>query len=113
VKLWIDAQLSPALASWLRSEFLVDAIAVRDLGLRDASDEEIFEAARKARAVVLTKDADFALILERVGPPPQVIWLRCGNTSNDRLKVLLRSTFAKAIELVERDEALVSITDPV
>ena len=34
--LWIDAQLSPALARWLSDTFGVTAHAVRDLGLRDA-----------------------------------------------------------------------------
>lgn len=32
--LWIDAQLSPALARWIRDTFHIEAQAVRDLGLR-------------------------------------------------------------------------------
>lgn len=40
--LWIDAQLSPALAQWLGSTFDVSAVALRDLWMRDASDREIF-----------------------------------------------------------------------
>jgi len=32
---------------------------VRDLGLRDATDREIYDAARAAGAVVITKDRDF------------------------------------------------------
>jgi len=81
VTLWIDAQLSPALASWVTQTFDIPAAAVRELGMRDAADQEIFEAARKAKATVLTKDSDFVHLLERFGPPPQVIWLTCGNTS--------------------------------
>ena len=54
---------------------------LRDLGLRDAEDEEIFQAAKAAGAVVLTKDADFRHLLDRFGPPPQVLWLTRGNTS--------------------------------
>jgi hypothetical protein len=53
--IWLDAQLSPAIASWISSEFCVSAIAMRDLGLRDAKDQEIFSAARQANAVVMTK----------------------------------------------------------
>ncbi|MEH1826540.1 MAG: DUF5615 family PIN-like protein [Nostoc sp.] len=34
----------------------------------------------------MTKDSDFAELVDRFGTPPQVIWLTCGNTSNDRLK---------------------------
>jgi predicted nuclease of predicted toxin-antitoxin system len=56
---WIDAQLSPALAPWITSTFGIEAFSVAFLGLRDAEDETIFRAARKANAVVMTKDADF------------------------------------------------------
>jgi predicted nuclease of predicted toxin-antitoxin system len=57
--IWIDAQLSPDLALWLTEQFRVEARAVRDVHLRDAKDLEIYEAARRAGAVVMTKDADF------------------------------------------------------
>jgi predicted nuclease of predicted toxin-antitoxin system len=72
VIVWVDAQLSPAVARWLGAEFGVEAVAVRDLRLRDAKDSDIFAAARAANAVVLTKDIDFALLLGRFGPPPKV-----------------------------------------
>jgi len=70
---WIDAQLSPYLAPWLSSEFDVEAKPIRELGLRDAGDRDIFLAAREAGAVVLTKDSDFVRLLEQFGPPPQVL----------------------------------------
>lgn len=62
MKLWLDAQLSPALVPWLRAQFELDAHAVRDLSLRDAADFEIFQAARQANAVVMTKDATFLFL---------------------------------------------------
>lgn len=37
--IWIDAQLSPAIANWISLHYAVTAVAVRDLQLRDASDE--------------------------------------------------------------------------
>jgi predicted nuclease of predicted toxin-antitoxin system len=40
--IWIDAQLSPAIADFLESELGLNAIALRNLGLRDAKDEQIF-----------------------------------------------------------------------
>jgi predicted nuclease of predicted toxin-antitoxin system len=79
--IWVDAQLSPALAPWIQSELGEPAQSLRELGLRDADDKDIFSAARAANAVVLTKDADFVELLDRLGPPPSVIWLTCGNTS--------------------------------
>jgi predicted nuclease of predicted toxin-antitoxin system len=59
MNIWIDAQLPPTLACWITNNFEVEAVALRDLGLRDARDIEIFEAARVANAVIMTKDSDF------------------------------------------------------
>jgi predicted nuclease of predicted toxin-antitoxin system len=107
--IWIDAQMSPAIAVWISSNFSVNAIAIRDLGMRDAEDKEIFEAARRETAIVMTKDNDFVLLLDRLGAPPQVIWVTCGNTSNARLKEILINTLPKALELLESGEELVEI----
>jgi predicted nuclease of predicted toxin-antitoxin system len=96
--LWIDAQLSPALAPWLNTNFDVSAVALRDVGLRDANDRQIFFAARRAGATVVTKDADFVRLLEALGPPPTVIWIRCGNTSNVYLKQILTNRLAESLD---------------
>ena len=104
--LWIDAQISPALAPWITDEFGVEAYSVRYLGLRDAEDGAIFRAAREAGAVVLTKDSDFVLLLEQHGPPPQVLWVTLGNTSNARLKHVLQQTFHHAVSLLRSGEPL-------
>ncbi len=86
MKVWLDAQLSPMLADWINGNYNVSCAAVRELGLRDASDIEIFKEAKKYNAVVITKDIDFSNLLEKYGSPPKIIWLTCGNTSNKRLK---------------------------
>jgi predicted nuclease of predicted toxin-antitoxin system len=54
MRIWVDAQMSPAIATWISSNYAVSAVAIRDLGLRDAEDKEIFEAARQEKAVVMT-----------------------------------------------------------
>ena len=51
---WIDAQLSPALASWITRTFGVSAVALRDIGLRDATDYQIFVAAKEQRVIVMS-----------------------------------------------------------
>ena len=38
MKFWVDAQLPPMLATWLSTKFDVEAVALRDLGLRDSTD---------------------------------------------------------------------------
>ena len=110
--LWLDAQLSPYLARWISKEFGVEAYPIRELGLREAKDREIFIAAREAGAVVLTKDSDFVLLLEQLGSPPQILWLTIGNTSNAHLRSVMIKSFASAWELIQRGESLVEITGP-
>ncbi len=109
--LWVDAQLSPALAAWLTTEFGIDAFSVRYLKMVRAKDHEIFAAAQDANVVVLTKDSDFVVLQERLGAPPSILWVRCGNTSNPHLKQVLRRTLPTALQLLESGETLIEITD--
>ena len=109
--IWIDAQLSPAIAKWINLELGFSAKAVRELGLREATDEQVFLAARKEMAIVMTKDADFPRLLEEKGSPPKVIWLTCGSTSNAHLKIILRNTLSKAIDFLDSGDDLVEISD--
>ncbi len=108
---WLDAQLSPAIAQWLATNLGVDAHPIRELGLRDADDPTIFAAARAARAIVMTKDADFVQLLERFGPPPALIWLTCGNTSNVRLRELLLAAWPRIAELLRSGEPLIELNE--
>ena len=110
VIIWVDAQLSPAVARWITETFGLEAHAVRDLGLRNAKDPEIFRAARQEGIVVLSKDSDFVDLVERLGPPPKVLWLTCGNTSNAWLKHVLATELPRALQLLERGERIVEIT---
>jgi predicted nuclease of predicted toxin-antitoxin system len=109
--IWLDAHLPPALASWLTNETGQPAAHLRTLGLRHAKDREIFAAAKQADAVLITKDADFVDMVSRLGPPPAIIWMTCGNTSNDALRALLKTTIRNDLGLIDKGEALVEITD--
>jgi predicted nuclease of predicted toxin-antitoxin system len=112
MRVWIDAQLSPAIAAWISRAFpKIEASSVRALGLRGAKDSEIFFAAREAAAVVMSKDDDFLRLLDQHGLPPQIIWVTCGNTSNARMREVLSKTLPKAMTLLQQGEALVEISD--
>ena len=108
--IWLDAQLSPALATWIQATFGVEARALRDVGLRDATDREIFRQAQEAGAIVMTKDSDFVTMHDQYGAPPQVIWLTCGNTSNRYLRTLLTQALPQALALLQAGENLVEIS---
>ena len=108
--LWLDAHLSPALARWIGTAYpQLTVLAVRDLGLREAKDTEICDAARRADAVVMTKDRDFVELLLQRGPPPKVLWVTAGNTSNVQMQHVLTHTLQDALRLLGQGEALVEI----
>jgi predicted nuclease of predicted toxin-antitoxin system len=111
VTLWLDNQLPPALAAWMRATLSVDTIPIRDLNLHRASDHEIFMAARNAHVVVMTKDADFVGLVDQHGAPPQVILVTCGNTSNARLRRLIETVWPSVLPMIERGEVLVELGD--
>lgn len=111
MKIWIDAQLPPTLANWLSATFGLEAIALRDLSLRDAQDIEIFEAARTENAVIMTKDSDFIDLVCRLGTPPQIVWLTCGNVTNRNLRQLLTATLPDALEQLRQGAMIVEISN--
>lgn len=108
--IWIDAQLPPALASWLAAQFAVEAANLESLGLRQAQDIDIFQRARRPGHVIMTKDDDFVDIVTRLGAPPQILWITCGNVTNRALQELLTRSFPAARALLEAGEPVVELT---
>jgi predicted nuclease of predicted toxin-antitoxin system len=104
-----DAHLPPGLTSWVTELCDIPCFSANNLGLRDASDREIFEEARLRDAIVLTKDDDFVKLLSHLGSPPKVLWLTCGNTSKQRLKEILETRLLTSLRLLEESD-LVEIT---
>ena len=109
--IWIDAQLSPSLALWINQTF--DGIktqSVRSIGLRNASDKEIFRQAGLQSAVIMSKDDDFVKLLQLFGPPPQIIWFTCGNTSNFRMREILNKHLPTIIKMIKAGNELVEVS---
>ncbi len=59
----------------------------------------------------MAKDSDFAEMVRRLGPPPKVLWVTCGNTSNARLREILSRALLAAVARLEGGESLVEIGD--
>ena len=95
----------------MRATLSVDCVPVRDLNLQRASDSVIFTAARDAHVTVMTKDADFAALVDQHGAPPQVILVTCGNTSNVRLRQLIETAWPAILPMLARGERLVELGD--
>ena len=87
------------------------ARSVRGVGLRDAADREIFDAAREADVITMSKDSDFLNLLDRYGPPPKVIWITCGNASNQQMRKILEKTLSTVVRMLAGDEQVVEIGD--
>lgn len=99
MKFLIDAQLPPAFAHWLR-EAGYDAQAVREAGLREAGDSEIWRYAQAQGRVIVTKDEDFAQRAQTGVAGPVIVWLRIGNTSNAALRAWLVPQMSGLIRLI-------------
>jgi len=57
----------------------------------------------------MTKDSDFVGLVQQGGAPPQVLWLRLGNTSNRDLRRIVLAAWPGAAALLGGGEPLVEI----
>ena len=62
MRLLLDENLSPIIARLL-TDAGIEAVHVRDLGMRTASDAEILVRARNEGLVVVSQDSDFTNLL--------------------------------------------------
>lgn len=108
--LLLDVHLSPFITDWVEETFSITCQSFHHLKWQTLSDKDAFMKARAMNAVVLTKDEDFVELLKQHQSPPKIIWLTCGNTSNNRLKEILTLRFRQALELLVTND-LVEISD--
>ncbi|HEX2591786.1 MAG TPA: DUF5615 family PIN-like protein [Rhizomicrobium sp.] len=89
MKLLFDQNLSYRLCRAL-ADVYPDARHVTTIGQRQAQDLAIWTYAAREDLMVVTLDSDFAELAALRGPPPKVLWLRCGNQPTDVIEMLLR-----------------------
>lgn len=90
MKLLFDQNLSFKICRSLSGLF-PGSSQVRLVGLTKATDRELWDYAKDSGFVIVSLDSDFAELAAVFGPPPKVIWLRCGNQSTAYIEALLRS----------------------
>jgi predicted nuclease of predicted toxin-antitoxin system len=103
MKLLFDQNLSFQLCQQL-ADLCPSSAQVRLLGLAEANDQAIWQYAKVHGFALVTLDADFSDMAILLGPPPKVIWLRCGNQPTETVATLLRDR-SEAIGAFERDAA--------
>ena len=71
--------------------------------MSESDDRAIWHYCGTHDFILVTQDSDFADLAAMFGPPPQVVWLRCGNQQTRIIESLLREQFA-TIEAFASDE---------
>lgn len=108
MKYLVDSQLPSALARALES-LGHDAIHVRDVGLSDKSDGEIWNYALSTGSIIISKDADFKDWSITRSPAPQVVWVRGKNLSRPEIVLRFSSIFPVVVKLLEVNRPLVEV----
>ncbi len=103
MKLLFDENLSHHLTRRL-ADLYPASLHVRDSGLKEAEDEEIWQYARQNDFVIVSKDSDFWHRSFLYGHPPKFIWLRVGNCPTGTIEELLRRNSIRIHEF-EREAA--------
>lgn len=104
MKLLLDQNLSFKLVSSLEGAFSGSS-HVRLLGLDQSDDLTIWDHAARFGFTLVTLDGDFAELLAMRGPPPKVVWLRCGNHPTRVIERLLLERTAELF-LLENEQTL-------
>ena len=90
MKLLFDQNISFRLVKRIIDLF-PESKQVRELGLENSTDFEIFEYAKRNDFAIVTFDSDFCDLNILKGFPPKIIWLRTGNTTTANIERLLRN----------------------
>jgi len=104
MKLLFDQNLSPKLVDRL-ADLFPDSSHVQAVGLDRASDDQVWEHARRNGFAIVTKDEDFNHLSVMRGSPPKVVWLQLGNCTTAQVEAAFRNRFAD-LEAFEKDASV-------
>ena len=104
MKLLFDQNLSHRLCPILADVF-PETEQVKRAGLDRGSDDAIWEFARRGGFAIVTLDSDFADFAALRGPPPKIIWLRCGNQPTEGIMSILRNHAALIADFEQDPDA--------
>ena len=90
MKLLFDQNISFRIISKIEINF-PEAKQVRQLGIENYSDIEIWKFAKENKFTIVTFDADFFDLSNFKGHPPKIIWLRFGNTKTEFIASIINS----------------------
>lgn len=102
MKLLFDENLSPKLVESLGTLF-PGSSHVHTCGLGATDDHLVWEYAKANGFLLVSKDSDFYELSLLEGPPPKVIYIRCGNAPTPAIESLLRNHLSE-IEGFDADD---------
>ena len=108
MKLLFDQNISFRLVNKITNIF-PNSKQVRELGLENASDSDIFDFAKKNEFTIVTFDSDFCGISVLRGFPPKIIWIRTGNITTNNIEKLLNTKSALILDFFKEDYACLEI----
>jgi predicted nuclease of predicted toxin-antitoxin system len=92
MKLLLDQNISFRVAKIISDRFQI-VKQVRELGLENSTDFEIWEYSKSNAYTIVTFDSDFYDLSVFRGSPPKIIWLRIGNSSTENIAKVLSDNF--------------------
>ncbi len=103
VKFVVDNQLPPALARLIQNEFGAEAAHVADIGLRDASDVDLWRYSSATGWILISKDEDF-VNMSLHAPTAGLLWVRIGNCRRAFLFDVFRRVWPRIMERLQEEE---------
>ena len=92
MKLLLDQNISFRVSKIISDRYPI-VKQVRELGLENSTDIEIWAYAKSNNYTIVTFDSDFYDLSVFRGCPPKIIWLRIGNSSTENIAKVLIDNF--------------------
>ena len=99
MKLLLDQNISNRIIPKLLKHF-PEVKHVKDYGLNNSNDIEIWKFAKNEHRIMVTFDSDFYDMSLIYGSPPKIIWIRTGNIKTNTLAEILISNKVKIENIV-------------
>ncbi len=88
MRLLFDQNISHRILDLISKNFQ-ESTHIKNLGLHNKTDIEIWNYAKENNYTIVTFDSDFNDFSTLYGSPPKVIWLRFGNSSTNSISEVL------------------------
>jgi predicted nuclease of predicted toxin-antitoxin system len=92
MRLLFDQNISHRILQILPEKFQ-GSTSIKQEGLINAPDRQVWDHARKNNYVIVTQDSDFNDLNLLNGFPPKIIWIRTGNLSTKAIRNILIDYF--------------------